>query len=129
MSRSGRRGISETLITGKISSDSTPTGADTMLVSAMTRIFIIGTIVARGKVGIEDSMAFVLLDMTFALMGPMVLAVLPLEPLALRGVNREKLLPVRKNLSISSPTGASSQIAQSGRSGNGLAGGINMSGV
>ena len=51
------------LITGRIFSDSIPIGADTMLVSIMTRIFIISTIVARGEVGIKDSMASALLGL------------------------------------------------------------------
>jgi len=54
------RGINTILITGKILSDSIPIGADTELVSIMTRIFIISTIVARVEVGIKASMAFVL---------------------------------------------------------------------
>ena len=52
-------GIRDILITGIIFSDSILIGADTMPVSTMTRIFIIGTIVARGEVGIKDSMAAV----------------------------------------------------------------------
>jgi hypothetical protein len=58
------RGIRDIRITGIIFSDSILIGADTMLVSIMTRIFIIGTIMARGQVGIRDSMAFVLLGPT-----------------------------------------------------------------
>ena len=41
----------------QIFNNSIPIGADTMPVSIMTRIFIISTIVARGEVGIKDSMA------------------------------------------------------------------------
>ena len=57
MSRGGMRGIRDILITGQIFSDSIPIGADTKLVSIMTRIFIINTIAAKGEVGIKDSMA------------------------------------------------------------------------
>jgi len=178
-----------------------PIGADIVLVRLMTRNFIIRTIVARGKVGIKDSRASVLLEPlllgfvapellllpfvsreplvlavlplepllpAFVLVGPQVLAVLrlgpllplfvlreplvqavlrlglllplfvlreplvlpfvllglpvrhraPLEPPGLGVVNPEKPLPLRKSLRNSFPTGASSQIAQSGRSGN-----------
>ena len=48
------------LITGRLLNKSIPISADTTLVSVMTRIFIINTIAARGKVGIKDSMASVL---------------------------------------------------------------------
>ena len=57
MGRGGIRGIRDILITGQIFSDNIPIGADTMLVSIMTGIFIIGTIMARGEVGIKDSAA------------------------------------------------------------------------
>ena len=74
MRRSGMRGINAILITGGILNKSIPIGADIALVSVMTRIFIINTIAARGKVGIKDSMASVLLEpllvMTFVLLGP-----------------------------------------------------------
>ena len=62
------RGIRVILIIGQIFSDSIPIGADTKLVSIMTRIFIINTIAARGKVGIKDSMAFVLLESFLVMM-------------------------------------------------------------
>jgi hypothetical protein len=55
MSRSGKRGISETLITGRISSDSIPIGPDTEKVSVMTRGSMKCTIVARGLGGRKDS--------------------------------------------------------------------------
>ena len=57
MRRSGMRGINAILITGRLLNKSIPIGADITLVSVMTRIFIINTIAARGKVGIKDSMA------------------------------------------------------------------------
>jgi hypothetical protein len=56
MRRGGIRGISDILNIGIILSDSILITADTTLVSIMTRTFIIGTIVARGKDGREDSM-------------------------------------------------------------------------
>jgi hypothetical protein len=55
MGRSGIRGISETLITGKISGDSIPIGPDTEKVSVMTRVSMKCTIVARGLGGRKDS--------------------------------------------------------------------------
>ncbi len=61
MGRSGIRGINKILIIGKISGDSIPIGPDTTPASIMTRIFIISTIVVRGKAGIKDTMASVLL--------------------------------------------------------------------
>ena len=51
------------------------------------------------------------------LLGSTPLEPLPLEPLLLACVNLKNLLVVRKNRSSSSPAGASSQIAPSGRSG------------
>ena len=60
MRRSGRPGINETLITGKVSGGSIPIGPDTNPASIMMRNFINATTMARGKVGIEASMAFVL---------------------------------------------------------------------
>jgi hypothetical protein len=60
MGRGGIPGIMDILITGKIFSDSILTGTDTKLVTIMTGIFIIGTIMARGEVGIKDSMAVAL---------------------------------------------------------------------
>jgi hypothetical protein len=59
MRRGGIRGIRDILNTGIILSDSILNGADTRLVGTMTRIFITGTIAARGEVGIKDSRAFV----------------------------------------------------------------------
>jgi hypothetical protein len=144
MNRGGISGIREILITGKIFSDSIPIGANTKLVSVMTRIFITGTIAGRVQGGIKDSMASALLEplvMASALLEPLVMASKPLEPLVaaflllkplmgmlatasvppgplvLAAVNPEKLLLARKNRSSSSPPGASSQIAQPGRSG------------
>ena len=89
------RGINKILITGRILNKSIPIGADIALVSVMTRIFIINTIVARGEVGIKDSMAFVLPRLlvqafvalehpalAFVLLKPLDLAILP-EPLLL----------------------------------------------
>jgi hypothetical protein len=55
MSRGGIRGISETLITGKISSDSIPIGPDTEKVCVVTRVSMKCTIVARGLGGRKDS--------------------------------------------------------------------------
>ena len=164
MNRGGISGIRGILNTGKVFSDSIPIGADTKLVSVMTRIFITGTIAARVQVGIKDSMASVLLEppglasapqeplvlafmrpgplvMAYKLLQPLVVGFLPrkrlmgmlatasdpqeplvlasvlLEPLVLASVNPEKLLLARKNRSSSFPPGASSQIAQPGRSG------------
>jgi hypothetical protein len=59
MRGAGIRGIRDILNTGIILSDSILNGADTRLVSTMTRIFIIGTIAARGEVGIKDPVALV----------------------------------------------------------------------
>jgi hypothetical protein len=70
------RGIRDIRITGIIFSDSILIGADTELVSIMTRIFIISTIVARVAVGNKASMGLVLPE-------PQVLAAIPLEPPAL----------------------------------------------
>ncbi len=154
MNRGGISGIRDILITGKTFSDSIPIGADTKLVSVMTRIFITGTIAARVQVGIKDSMASVLpeslvmaykpqdpLVVAFLLLkplmgmlatasvplGPLVLGSAPQEPLVLAfmrpgplgltSVNPEKLILARKDRNSSSPPGASSQIAQPGRSG------------
>ena len=83
MRRSGVRGINATRFTGKISSGSIPIGPDTNPASVMTRIFIIATIMARGKVGIEASMAFVLPKM-------LVMAVRPAKAFGLRGINGNK---------------------------------------
>jgi hypothetical protein len=134
------RGTDTILITGRILIKSIPIGADIASVSVMTRIFIINTIAARGKVGIKDSRASVLLEplvlvfvalellvLVFVLVEPLiqpsmplealVLAVLSLEPLVMGFVNLEKLLLLRKSIRNSPPAGASSQIAQPGRSG------------
>ena len=80
------RGIRDILFTGIIFSDSILIGADTELVSIMTRIFIIGTIVARGEVGIKGSMVFVPLEppvLAFVIPGLLVLAFMALEQPAL----------------------------------------------
>jgi hypothetical protein len=153
MRRGGIRGIRDILNTGIILSDSILNGADTRLVSTMTRIFIIGTIVARGEVGTKDPMALVPKEapvLAIVPKGPPVLAFVPKEAPVLAIVPKEapvqafvpKELPVlafvpkgppvlhfllkprlpavvnlghllilRKNISSSSPTGASSQIA------------------
>ena len=153
MRRGGMRGIRDILNTGIILSDSILNGADTRLVSTMTRIFIIGTIVARGEVGTKDPMALVPKEapvLAIVPKGPPVLAFVPKEAPVLAIVPKEapvqafvpKELPVlafvpkgppvlhfllkprlpavvnlghllilRKNISSSSPTGASSQIA------------------
>ena len=173
MRRGGIRGIRDILNTGIILSDSILNGADTRLVSTMTRIFIIGTIVARGEVGTKDPMALVpkeapvlaivpkgppvlafvpkeapvlaivpkeapvqafvpkeLPVLAFVPKGPPVLTIVPKEPpvqaFVPKGppvlhfllkprlpavVNLGHLLILRKNISSSSPTGASSQIA------------------
>ena len=153
MRRGGIRGIRDILNTGIILSDSILNGADTRLVGTMTRIFIIGTIVARGEVGTKDPMALVPKEapvLAIVPKGPPVLAFVPKEAPVLAIVPKEapvqafvpKELPVlafvpkgppvlhfllkprlpavvnlghllilRKNISSSSPTGASSQIA------------------
>jgi len=183
MRRGGIRGIRDILNTGIILSDSILNGADTRLVSTMTRIFIIGTIVARGEVGTKDPMALVpkeapvlaivpkgppvlafvpkeapvlaivpkeapvqafvpkeLPVLAFVPKGPPVLTIVPKEPPVQAFVPKElpvlafvpkgppvlhfllkprlpavvnlgHLLILRKNISSSSPTGASSQIA------------------
>jgi len=134
MNRGGISGIRDSLITGKVFSNSIPIGADTKLVSVMTRIFITGTIAARVQVGIKDSMASVLLEplvMAYKPLEPLVVAFLLLKPLrgmlamasvplgppVMTSVNPEKPLMARRNPSSSSPPGASSQIAQPVRSG------------
>ena len=124
MNRGGISGIRDSLITGKVFSNSIPIGADTKLVSIMTRIFISGTIAARVLVGIKDSMASApqeLLVMASKPLGPLVVAFLLLNQLmgmlAMASINPEKPLLARKNRSSSSPPVASSQIAQPGRSG------------
>ena len=69
-------------ITGKIFSDSIPIGANTRLVSIMTRIFITGTIAARVQVGIKDSMASVPQGpWSWRTTEPLVVAFLLLKPL------------------------------------------------
>jgi hypothetical protein len=57
MSRSGIRGINKILNTGITLNKSTPIGANTVMVSVMSRIFMKNTIVARAKDGRKDSMA------------------------------------------------------------------------
>jgi hypothetical protein len=59
MRRSGRFGINETLITGKVSGDNIPIGPDTNPAGVTTRNFMSATTMAKGKVGIEATMAFV----------------------------------------------------------------------
>ena len=76
----------------------------------------------QGEGGIKDSMASVLPEM-------LVMAVRPLKPMALRGINLEKILTMRENIRTSSPTGAGSQIAQPGRSGTNFADAIKVSHV
>jgi hypothetical protein len=85
MRRGGIRGIRDILNTGIILSDSILNGADTRLVGTMTRIFITGTIAARGEVGIKDSRAFVPQE-------PAVLATILKEPPVLAIILKE--LPV-----------------------------------
>jgi len=83
MRRGGIRGIRDILNTGIILSDSILIGADTRLVTTMTRIFITGTIVVRGEVGIKDSRAFVPKEppvMDLVPKEPPVLAIIPKEP-------------------------------------------------
>src|SRR5664280_2724604 len=60
MGRTGIRGINKIRITCRVLHKSIPITVGTMLVRLMTRIFIMPTIVARGKAGIRDSMASVL---------------------------------------------------------------------
>jgi len=82
------RGIRDILNTGIIFGDSILIIADTKLVTTMTRIFITSIIVARGEVGIKDSMAFVPLGppalelpvLDFIPLGLPVLDIVPLEP-------------------------------------------------
>jgi len=57
MGRCGKRGISETLITGRIFSGRIPTGADTGKVSVMTRVSMKRIIAARGLGGRKDTVA------------------------------------------------------------------------
>src|SRR5208337_2763957 len=59
MRRGGIRGIRDILNTGIILSDSILNGADTRLVTSMTKIFITGTTAARGEVGIKDGRGIV----------------------------------------------------------------------
>ncbi len=70
------RGIRDIRITGIIFSDTIPIGADTTLVSIMTRNFMSNTIGARVAVGIKASMGLVLPE-------PLDLAAIPLAPPAL----------------------------------------------
>jgi len=70
------RGIRDIRITGIIFSDTIPIGADTTLVSIMTRNFMSNTIGARVAVGIRASMGLVLPEL-------LDLAAIPLEPPAL----------------------------------------------
>jgi hypothetical protein len=92
MRRGGIRGIRDILNTGIILSDSILNGADTRLVSTMTRIFIIGTIVARGEVGTKDPMALVPKEapvLAIVPKGPPVLAIVPKGPPVLAFVPKE----------------------------------------
>ena len=57
MSRSGKRGISETLITGRVFSGRIPTGAATGKVSVITRVSMKRIIAARDLGGRKDSVA------------------------------------------------------------------------
>ena len=95
MSRGGRPGINRILITGRVLNKSIPIGAGTMLVSIMTRIFIIPTIVAKGEVGIRDSMASVLLGLpalAAILLAPLAQPCVNLEPLVLAAILLEALV-------------------------------------
>jgi hypothetical protein len=85
MLRGGIRGINTILITGRVLRNDIPIGAAINILSVMARNFIISTIVARVKVGIKDSMVFVLLepmDLVSVLPELLVQAILP-EPLVL----------------------------------------------
>jgi hypothetical protein len=79
------RGINVILITGELSNKSILIGAVIASASVMTRIFIINTITAGGKVGIKDSMASVLQQplilLPFALLEPLFLPFVLMEPL------------------------------------------------
>jgi hypothetical protein len=57
MRRCGLRGINKIPFTTKLLRKGIPIGTDTVPVIAMTRISIIGIIMARGRGGIKDSMA------------------------------------------------------------------------
>jgi hypothetical protein len=59
MRRGGIRGINKIPFTTKLLRKGIPIGTDTVPVIAMTRISIIGTIMAKGRGGIKDSMAAV----------------------------------------------------------------------
>jgi len=78
-------GINAIRITGRLLNKNIPIGADIALVSNMTRIFIISTIMARGKVGIKDSMASVLLEflLVTSIVGPRLLLTSVVGPLLL----------------------------------------------
>ena len=56
MPLNGMHGIEHILFTCKIFLEGIPIGAGTELVTIMTRLFIIGTIMAWAKVGIKDSL-------------------------------------------------------------------------
>jgi len=75
MGRGGIRGINKIRTTTRILRKSIPIGGGIILVSVMTRIFIISTIRARGEVGIKAFMA-----------------AQPLEPMVRRGAAREPLV-------------------------------------
>lgn len=97
MRRSGMRGINAIRITGRLLSKSIPIGADIASVNIMTRIFIISTIAARGKVGIKDSMASVhlqrLLVMKFVLRWTLVTAFVTPEVQVMAVLSLGQLLP------------------------------------
>jgi hypothetical protein len=124
------RGINEIHITGRILLNGIPIGADTELVSIMTRIFIISTIVARVAVGIKASKGLVLPEPPVLgnipeplglanipeplglpnIPEPLVLGNIP-EPLVRAFVNLEKLLLMRKK-SSSRPSGLNTEKAR-----------------
>ena len=76
---------------------SIPIGADIASVNITTRIFIISTIAARGKVGIKDSMASVhlqpLLVLAFVLRWTLATAFVTPEAQALEVLTLRQLLP------------------------------------
>jgi len=95
------RGTNTIRITGRILNKSFPIGADTIMVSVTTRIFMISTTAARGEVGIKDSRASVLLEplvLPVMTLKPLVMAVLPLKPPALAFVALKPLVQAFRNL-------------------------------
>jgi hypothetical protein len=118
MGRTGTRTINKIRSTCSVLLNSIPIGAIIILVSAMTRIFTISTIRAKGEVGIKASMAARpleppvlaaipagLLVLAARLLEPLVpagtpvelpvLAARPLEPLVLVAIRVELLVPAR----------------------------------